>query len=38
MMKKETKLQAPVLSDKYSVDVLWNEAEITTVESRSCFR
>ena len=32
----ETK--APVLSDKYSVDVLWNEPEITTVESRSCFR
>ena len=26
---KETK--APVLSDKYSVDVLWNEPEITTV-------
>ena len=26
----ETK--APVLSDKYSVDVLWNEAEITTVD------
>ena len=29
----ETK--APVLSDKYSVDVLWNEAEITTVESEA---
>ena len=26
----ETK--APVLSDKYSVDVLWNEPEITTVD------
>ena len=24
--------QAPVLSDKYSVDVLWNEPEITTVD------
>jgi len=27
--------QAPVLSDKYSVDVLWNEPEITTVESEA---
>jgi hypothetical protein len=27
---EETK--APVLSDKYSVDVLWNEPEITTVD------
>ena len=30
---KETK--APVLSDKYSVDVLWNEPEITTVEQEA---
>ena len=30
---EETK--APVLSDKYSVDVLWTEAEITTVESEA---
>jgi len=29
----ETK--APVLSDKYSVDVLWNEPEITTVEQEA---
>ena len=27
--------QAPVLSDKYSVDVLWNEAEITTVDTEA---
>ncbi len=30
---EETK--PPVLADKYSVDVLWNEAEITTVDEEA---
>lgn len=28
-------LTAPVLSDKYSVDVLWNESEITSVDAEA---